>query len=201
MSGTVRERDGFRAIKDRTIECDVCLALAGNASQAEWLTRELTRRFSLDTQVQTIWIPAIEAQLDLDRNNPIAALKALQRVTGPEEWGIVAFGANVSGSCLYPSFIRGEAYLAADQGTAAAAEFQKILDHRGIAWNCWTGSLAQLGVARANALQAKNSAGAESDAARVRAVTAYRDFLNRWKNADANIPILKQAKAEFAKLL
>jgi eukaryotic-like serine/threonine-protein kinase len=84
--------------------------------------------------------------------------------------------------------------LAAGQGAAAAAEFQKILDHSGIVWNCWTGALAHLGVARANALQARTSQGA--DAARVRALAAYKDFLTLWKEADPRIPILKEANAE-----
>jgi len=97
-------------------------------------------------------------------------------------------------------YVRGEAYLAAGQGNAAAAEFQKILDHSGIVSNCWTGALAHLGVARANALQARTSQGADADAARVRALAAYKDFLTLWKDADPNIPILKQAKAEYAKL-
>jgi hypothetical protein len=87
--------------------------------------------------------------------------------------------------------VRGKAYLAAGQGSAAAAEFQKILDHSGIVWNCWTGALARLGVARANALQAKTSQGADADAARVRALAAYKDFLTLWKDADPDIPILK----------
>jgi hypothetical protein len=95
---------------------------------------------------------------------------------------------------------RGEAYLAAGQGSAAAAEFQMIIDHSGIVWNCWTGALARLGVARANALQARSSQGADADAARVRALAAYKDFLTLWKNADSDIPVLKQAKAEYAKL-
>ena len=82
------------------------------------------------------------------------------------------------------------------QGT----EFQKILDHNGIVWNCWTGALARLGVARANALQAKASQGTASDAAHVRALSAYKDFLTLWKDADADIPVLKQAKTECAKL-
>ena len=77
---------------------------------------------------------------------------------------------------------------------------QKILDHSGIVLNCWTGALARLGVGRANALQAKNSTGADADAARVRALAAYKDFLTLWKDADPDIPILKEAKAEFAKL-
>src|SRR6202030_4209117 len=103
-------------------------------------------------------------------------------------------------SVLYHVYLRGEAYLAAGQGTAAAAEFHKILDHSGIVWNCWTGALAHLGVARANALQAKTSKGADADAARVRALAAYKDFLTLWKDADPDIPILKQAKAKYAKL-
>jgi len=102
--------------------------------------------------------------------------------------------------CLYHVYIRGEAYLAAGQGSAAAAEFQRIIDHSGIVQNCWTGALARLGVARADALQARTLRGADSDAARTRAITAYKDFLTLWKDADADIPIFKQAKAEYAKL-
>ena len=82
----------------------------------------------------------------------------------------------------------------------SAVEFQKILDHSGIVWNCWTGALAHLGVARANALEARTSQGADADAARVRALAAYKDFLTLWKDADPDIPLLKQAKAEYAKL-
>ena len=106
------------------------------------------------------------------------------------------------------AFAVGEAYLAAGQGSAAVAEVQKILDHSGIVWNCWTGALAHLGVARANALQAKTSQGADADAAPVRALAAYKDFLTLWKDADPDadpdpdphIPIQKEAKAEYAKL-
>jgi hypothetical protein len=90
--------------------------------------------------------------------------------------------------------------LAAGQGSAAAAEFQTILDHSGMVWNCWTGALAHLGGARANALQSRTSQGADADAARVRALNAYKDFFALWSTADPNIPILKQAKAEYAKL-
>jgi hypothetical protein len=112
--------------------------------------------------------------------------------------GEIAFVLNIS--CLYPTYIRGEAYLAAGQGAHAAAEFQKILDHSGIVWNCWTGALAHLGVARANALQSRTSQGAAADAARVRALAAYKDFLTLWKDADPDIPNLKEAKAEYARL-
>jgi hypothetical protein len=90
--------------------------------------------------------------------------------------------------------------MAAKQGSAAAAEFQKILDHSGIVWNCWTGALAHLGLARANALQSSTAQGAEADAARIRALAAYHDFFALWKDADTDILILKEAKAEYAKL-
>ena len=96
--------------------------------------------------------------------------------------------------------MRGETYLAAGRGTEAAAEFQKIIDHSGIVWNCWTGALAHPGVGRANALQSKAPQGATAAAARVSALAAYKDFLNLWKDADPDLPILKQAKAEYAKL-
>ncbi|HTR26864.1 MAG TPA: hypothetical protein VMI10_23030 [Terriglobales bacterium] len=86
------------------------------------------------------------------------------------------------------------------QGVAAGAEFQKILDHKGSVWNCWTGTMARLGLARANALQARASVGADADAARVRARAAYKDFLTHWKDADPDIPILREAKREYAKL-
>src|SRR6202790_1402124 len=147
--------------------------------------------------MQSLWRPAIQAQLALERKNPIPALNALQAAS-PIELGQIAFVVNIS--CLYNVYVRGAAYLAAGQGNAAAAEFQKILDHSGIVWNCWTGALAHLGVARANALQARTSQGADADAARVRALVAYKDFLTLWKDANPDIPILKQAKAEYAKL-
>jgi len=98
-----------------------------------------------------------------------------------------------------PHLIRGQAYLAAGQGKEAAAEFQKILDQSGIVWNCWTQALAHLGVAWANALEVKTSQGADADAARVRALAAYKHFLTVWKDADPDVPIVKEAKAEYAK--
>ena len=178
-------------------EAALAFAMAGDAARAESLAQDLGKRFPLDTQMQSLWLPAIQAQLALDRKNPALALNAPQAAS-PIELGEIAFVLNLS--CLYPVYVRGEAYLAAGQGNAAAAEFQKILDHSGIVWNCWTGALAHLGVARANALQARTSQGADADAARVRALAAYKDFLTLWKDADPDIPILKEAKAEYAKL-
>jgi len=179
-------------------EAGLAHALAGDTGQAESLADDLAKRFPLDTQVQSLWLPAIRAQVALNRKNAGAALKVLERVTPPVEFGAIAFAVNTS--CLYPTYFRGQAYLAAQKGREAKAEFEKILDHGGIVWNCWTGALAHLGVARANALQATTSEGADADAARVRALAAYKDFLNLWKDADPTIPILKQAKAEYAKL-
>ena len=179
------------------VEAALAFAMAGDTARAESLAQELNKRFPLDTQMQSLWLPAIRAQLALDKKNPASALTAPQPAP-PLDLGQISFVNNVS--CLYHVYVRGEAYLAAGQGSAAAAEFQKILDHSGIVWNCWTGALAHLGVARANALQSRTAQGADADAARVRALVAYKDFLTLWKDADPDIPILKEAKAEYAKL-
>jgi len=181
------------------IEAALAFAMAGDAERAESLAQDLGKRFPLDTQMHSLWLPTIHARIALARNNASTALNRLQAAV-PMELGQIAFVANIS--CLYPVYVHGEAYLAAGQGSAAAAEFQKIIDHSGIVWNCWTGALAHLGVARANAFQARTSQGADADAARVRALAAYKDFLSLWKDADpdADIPILKQANAEYAKL-
>jgi tetratricopeptide (TPR) repeat protein len=179
------------------VEAALAYAMAGDMARAESLSQDLNKRFPLDTQLQSLWLPAIRAQVALDRKNPSAAIESLQAAI-PIELGQIAFVNNIS--CLYPTYIRGEAYLAAGQGKPAASEFQKILDHNGIVWNCWTGALAHLGLARAYALESKNSQGADADAARTRALGAYKDFLTLWKDADPDIPILKKAKAEYAKL-
>jgi len=179
------------------VEAALALAMAGDTARAQSLSQDLEKRFPLDTQMQSLWLPAIQGQLALDRKNPTAALNELQ-AAAPIELGQIQFVANIS--CLYHVYVRGEAYLAAGQGGAAAAEFQKIIDHSGIVWNCWTGALAHLGVARANALESRTTQGADADAARVRALAAYNDFLTLWKDADPDIPILIAAKAEYAKL-
>jgi tetratricopeptide (TPR) repeat protein len=178
-------------------EAALAFAMAGETARAEALAKDLNTRYPLDTQVQSLWLPAIRAQLALDKRNPTAALSALQPASSVE-LGQITFVSNIS--CLYDIYIRGEAYLASGQSSAASAEFQKIIDHGGLVWNCWTGALAHLGVARANAQQTKAAEGADADAARVRALTAYKTFLALWKDADPNIPILKEAKAESAKL-
>ena len=179
-------------------EAALVFAMAGDTARAESVAQDLGKRFPLDTQMQSLWLPAIQTQLARDRKNPVLALATLQKAASPIELGQIGFVSNIS--CLYHVYVRGQAFLAAGQGTAAAAEFQKILDHSGIVWNCWTGALAHVGVARANALHASTAQGADADAARVRALAAYKDFLALWKDADPDIPILKEAKAEYAKL-
>ncbi|HEY6372761.1 MAG TPA: protein kinase [Candidatus Sulfotelmatobacter sp.] len=179
-------------------EAALAFAMAGDEARAVSLAQDLNKRSPLDTQWQALWLPAIRAELALNRQDPGGAVQLLQSALPPIEYAQIIFVDNLS--CLYPTYIRGEAYLAAGNGTQAAAEFQKILDHSGIVWNCWTGALAHLGVARANALQARTSQGADADAARVRALAAYKDFMTLWKDADPDIPIYKQAKAEYANL-
>jgi tetratricopeptide (TPR) repeat protein/predicted Ser/Thr protein kinase len=180
------------------VEAAIAFAVVGDMARAESLAQDLSKRYPLGTHMQSLWLPAIQARLALNRKNPAVAIHALQSASAIE-LGMVPF-SNSTTSCLYPVYARGEAYLAAGQGSAAAAEFHKILDHSGIVWNCWTGALARLGVARANALQAKISQGADADAARVRALAAYKDFLTLWKDADPDVPILRKAKAEYTKL-
>jgi tetratricopeptide (TPR) repeat protein len=179
------------------VEAALAYAMGGDSTRAESLAQDLDKRYPLDTQTQSLWLPAIRAQLSLNRKNPAGSLKSLEAASAIE-FGQILFVANLS--CLYPTYNRGEAYLASGHGKEAAIEFQKILDHSGIVWNCWTGALARLGVARAYALQSRTSQGADADAARVRALAAYKDFLALWKDADTDIPILQQAKAEYAKL-
>jgi serine/threonine protein kinase/tetratricopeptide (TPR) repeat protein len=187
------------------VEAALAAAMSGDSARAQSMAQELAKDFPLDTQIQGLWLPAVRAQVALNRKDPASAVSLLQPALqsgGRLELGQMGFTLNLS--CLYTAHIRGEAYLTAGDGAAAAAEFQKIIDHNGIVWNCWTGALAHLGVARANALQAKTfqrqGHGADADAARVRALTAYRDFLTLWKDADSDIPILTEAKAEYAKL-
>ncbi len=169
------------------VEAALAFAMAGDTARAESLAQDLGKRYPLDTQMQSLWLPAIQAQLALNKKNPAAALNTLQAAS-PIELGQINFVANIS--CLYHVYVRGEAYLAAGQGSAAAVEFQKILDHSGIVWNCWTGALAHLQIGRAYVWQ--------GDTAKAKA--AYQDFLTLWKDADPDIPILIAAKTEYAKL-
>jgi eukaryotic-like serine/threonine-protein kinase len=142
------------------------------------------------------WIPTVRAAVALHRNHGADAIDILQ-VTTPYELGQPL---QMGPATLYPVYVRGETYLQLGQAGRAATEFQRLLDHPGCVMNFLLGALAHLGVARANALQARTSQGVEANAARVRALADYKDFLALWKDADPDTPILKQAKAEFARL-
>jgi eukaryotic-like serine/threonine-protein kinase len=179
------------------VEAALAYALAGDNAQAESLANALSKRFSLDTQVRSVWLPAVRAQVALNRNEPSSAIQDLQSSV-PLEFGQYPF--NTYGSCLYTTYLRGQAYLAAGLDKLSADEFQKILDHSGIVGNCWTGALARLGIARANAAQVSSPQSRNTDPARTRALFNYNDFLTLWKDADAGIPVFRQAKSERAKL-
>jgi hypothetical protein len=179
--------------RDAQVLAALVLARAGDDVQAQRLSERLDREFPLDTLMQSYLLPTIRALLALNRSDWKLALKLLKK-TSEYEFALT------EAPPLYAAYVRGQSYLNARQGQEAATEFQTILNHSGIVGNFWTGALARLGVARANALQARTSQGADADAARVRALAAYKDFLTLWKDADPDIPILKQAKAEYAKL-
>ncbi len=166
----------------------IALAYAGDTSQAESFANELARNHPDDTVVRFNYLPTIRAKLAVSRSNPQRALDILA-VAAPYELGTPAYSL-YNWPNLYPVYVRGEAYLAAHRGEDALIEFQKILDHRGIVLNEPIGALVHLQIGRAYAMA--------GDTARAKA--AYQDFLSLWKDADRDIPILEQAKAEYAKL-
>ena len=163
------------------------LALTGNAVRAEALADDLGKRFPEDTIVRFNYLPTLHAQFALSRNDASKAIEFLQ-VAVPYELGQSTASGVLTSS--YPVFVRGQAYLAAHQGSEAAAEFQKILNHRGIVLNEPIGALAHLQIGRAYAMQ--------GDTAKAKA--GYQDFLTLWKDADPDIPVLMAAKSEYAKL-
>ena len=173
--------------RDAEARAALAYALAGDAVHAQSLADDLTKRFPQDTFVQSVWLPSIQAQIETVRKNAARSVELLHTAV-PRELGMLSYAT--PNSCLYPVYVRAEAYLSAQQGAAAAVEFQKILDHRGLLWNCATGALAHLQIGRAYAMQ--------GDTAKARA--AYQNFLAVWKDADADIPILIAAKSEYEKL-
>ena len=175
----------------------LALAMSGDNERATSLAQDLNHRFPADTQTHSLWLPTIQSQIDLNRKNPRAALNQLNAAASMD---LAAIQSLTNVSCLNSVYERGQAYLAAGNGNAAALEFQKILNHSGIVWNCWTGALAHLGLARANALESRTLQGPDANAARIRALTAYTDFFGLCKDADPDIPIVNQAKAEYARL-
>jgi tetratricopeptide (TPR) repeat protein len=164
----------------------LALARAGDSAQAQKIADNVAKEFPVDTGVNNYWLPVVRASLAINRHEPAKAIELLQP-SSTYELGLIS--TNYMGS-LYPLYVRGQAYLLLRQGKEAAAEFQNFLDHRGIVMNFPLGGLAHLGLARAYTLS--------GDTAKAR--TAYQDFFALWKDADPDIPILKEAKSEYAKL-
>jgi len=162
------------------------LALGGDSAHATRLARDLGRRFPENTIVQSNYLPTIHAAILIWGGNAGKAIEVLA-AAAPYELGSIVETLNF---VLYPVFLRGEAYLAAKQGTPAAAEFQKILDHPGVVRSEPIGALVRLELGRAYALSGDTG----------KAKSAYMDFLALWKDADPDLPILKEAKAEYVKL-
>ncbi|MGA9900081.1 MAG: protein kinase [Terriglobales bacterium] len=188
------KRDALAALelsKGRDVEYGAAftLALAGDSSRSETLANDLEKRFPEDTSVLFNYLPTLRALFALNHGEPAKAIDLLQ-VAIPHELAISAIAFFGSFGTFYPAYVRGEAYLAARQGTEAAAEFQKLLDHRGLVAADPIGALAHLQLGRAYALSGDKT----------KAKTAYQDFLALWKDADPGIPILKQAKTEYARL-
>jgi eukaryotic-like serine/threonine-protein kinase len=172
--------------RDVRVAAALALARAGDTSKAQELAESLNRDFPQNTIVQGYWLPAILGAIEIHEQNPGKAVHILQTATPYELAQSQPFRVGM----LYPIYLRGQAFLLAHEGTQAAAEFQKIIDHRGIVLNFPLGALAHLQLGRAYVLS--------GDSAKAKA--AYQDFLTLWKDADPDIPILKQAKAEYAKL-
>src|SRR6202040_429520 len=164
----------------------IAFALAGDVADANRAIDDLTKRFPQNTVVQTRYLPMARSALALNSGNAQAALDALT-AAAPYELGHTNEDFTFA---VYPVYFRGQAYLAARNGDAAVTEFQKILDHSGVVGNEPMGALAYLGLGRAFVLSGDSA----------KAKTAYRDFFALWANSDADVPVLVQAKAEFAKL-
>ncbi|HEY2821088.1 MAG TPA: protein kinase [Candidatus Acidoferrum sp.] len=174
--------------RDTQYVAALALALSGDAMHAQKIADDLDKRFPADTVVRLNYLPTVRAQIALSvpGNSPKAV--EILTVASPYELGVP--GSNTLRTNLYPIYVRGEALLASKQGAAAAAEFQKILDWSSVALNEPIGALAHLGLGRAQAIA--------GDTPKARA--AYDDFFKIWKDADPNVPILIQAKSEYAKL-
>jgi ATP/maltotriose-dependent transcriptional regulator MalT len=179
-------RASLNAVKSPEIETAAALALArsGDATAAEALATELGQRFPSDTLLNGVDLPTIHAAAELSRGNATAAVHILQAALPYD------LSKGVHESALYAPYLRGQAYLRAGDAKAAEVEFQKVLDHRGLVNGSPHGALAHLGLARARRL-AGDLRGRRS---------AYQDFLALWKDADTEIPVLQQARAEYASL-
>jgi eukaryotic-like serine/threonine-protein kinase len=166
----------------------LAFAYAGDDARAKALADDLDKSFPEDTIVQFNYLPSVRGKLALNKGDASGAIESLG-AAAPYELGATR-AIDLDWTAMFPVFVRGEAYLAAHQGSKAAAEFQKLLDHRGLVLNQPIGALAHLGLGRAYVLQG----------AIPKAKAAYQDFLTLWKDADPDIPVLQKAKAEYAKL-
>jgi len=164
------------------------LAWLGEAARAESLLDELNKQSPEGTIMQSVVLLTVRAEMELSNKKPERSIELL-RAAAPYELTVYAFSAAYEG-CVYVVYTRGQAYLALKEGAAAEREFQKIIGHPGIVRACETAPLARLGLGRAYAMQG------DTEKARAK----YQDFLALWKDADSDIPILKEAKAEYAKL-
>jgi eukaryotic-like serine/threonine-protein kinase len=185
--GYVRRALSLAPTRDVKIQAALAWARSGNATRARELLKEVQKNNPENTLVNSYWAPAIEASLEIQRGNPEAALSKLQIVAPYELSQAPPAGDDVF---MYPTYTRGQAYLAAHNGGAAITEFKKIVDHPGVMLNCILGALAPLQLARAEVM-AGDTISARRD---------YQEFLTLWKDADPDVPILKQAKAEYAKI-
>jgi serine/threonine protein kinase/tetratricopeptide (TPR) repeat protein len=172
--------------KDVKLFAALTLARVGETARAKAIVEELEKTYPSDTVLKVYWLPTIKAASELNANNYAQALVSLEPAA-PYELGTPP---QLQLGTMYPVYIRGQAQLMAHNGTAAATEFQKFLDHRGITLNFSLGALAHLGLGRAYAISGDTA----------KAKNAYQDFFALWKDADPDIPILKEAKAEYAKL-
>jgi tetratricopeptide (TPR) repeat protein len=190
-AGAARQKAAavLRLSKGRDVEYGTALtlALAGDAAKSKMLADDLAKRFPVDTIVQFNYLPTVRAQIALLHGDPLVAIEILQAAL-PYELGQPYIG-DVTVN-MHPVYVRGQAYLAARQPNEAAAEFRKILDHRGIVLNSPVGALAHIGLAHAYAMQGDTT----------KAKAAYQDFLTLWKDADPDIPVFIAAKSEYAKL-
>lgn len=165
------------------------LALSGDSSQSQTIADNLERSYPEDTSVRFYYLPSLRGLIALNHGQPSQAISVLEAAT-PFELGSPRSATFLSFGALYPVFVRGKAHLAGHQGAKAAQEFQKILDHPGIMVGDPIVVLARLELARAYVAQGDNA----------RARAAYQDFLKHWKDADPDIPILKEAQSEYAKI-
>jgi len=174
--------------RDSQVLAALVLARAGDTARAETLADNLGKRFPGSTELNNYWLPSIRAAIQLGRGKPADAIKTLDPAIPFE----LAYSRPQfeGGSPIYPAYLRGQAYLLLYQGREAAGEFEKFIDQRAVVVNCPLGALAHLWLGRAQALEGNVTAAHKS----------YEEFLTFWKDADPDVPILRQAKSEFAKL-